>query len=236
MTWKIYSLTDPRDGRVRYVGKTNDIRIRLSNHVSQALHYRKRNHRVNWIRSLVEGGQLPVLSILEEGAGDWAAAEKKWIARFRQAGYELVNATDGGEGNEGGHHSVETRAKIGAAGKGRPCTAETREKMRAAAKARSAEISAANKRRVVSEETRAKMSAAAKARATETSLRLKGHILSAESRAKISAANTGRRLSAEAIAKRSAAQVGRRHSTETRSKMSVITKAYWAARKARSQQ
>lgn len=34
--WYIYSLIDPRDHRVRYVGKTNDVRTRLRNHVKKA--------------------------------------------------------------------------------------------------------------------------------------------------------------------------------------------------------
>jgi predicted GIY-YIG superfamily endonuclease len=221
--WFIYSLTDPRDGRIRYVGKTNNVKQRLCGHVQEALHSRERNHRLNWIRSLVECGQMPQLCILEEGTGDWKVAEKKWIAQFRQAGYELVNATDGGEGVEGWRPSAEHCARISARNKGRVCSPEAR-----------ARISAALKGRIRSPEARARISAGHKNPSAETRARM-----SAASRARaagISASNRRRTLSAETRAKIGAASKTRTHSAETRARMSAASKAYWATRKARSQQ
>lgn len=210
MTWKIYSLTDPRDGRVRYVGKANDIKRRMYDHVYAALHSSKRNYRTNWIRALVECGQMPQLCILEEGEGAWAEAEKKWIKTFRDAGYELVNATDGGEGTDGRICLPETRAKISASKKGckpPPCTPEIR-----------AKISAAHKGVPLSPEHCAKMSAANK-----------GKYPSPETRAKMSAAARGRPKSPEHRAKIGAAGRGRLHTPEARAKM----RAAWIARKSR---
>jgi hypothetical protein len=223
VTWKIYSLTDPRDGRVRYVGKTGDIKKRLYLHISNALNSRKRNHRLNWIRSLVEVGQLPVLSILEEGTDDWQIAEKRWIKNFRDAGYDLVNATDGGEGAEGRQCSSVTREKMAAAQRGKHLSADTRAKLRAVnlGKRLSAEhlakLRATNLGKHRSADTRAKLRAAHL-----------GKHLSAEHRAKLSAAHRGNKLSAEHRAKIGAAGKGRPCTAETREKM----RAAWAAKKA----
>jgi hypothetical protein len=238
--WHIYSLTDPRDGRVRYVGKTNDVKRRLYDHISEALHRKKRNHRLNWISSLVESGQLPQLSILESGEGDWVEAEKKWIKTFRDAGYSLVNATDGGEGVESPSaeararlstamserwRNPEYRARMGTVFSGHKHSPETLAKMSAVKKGRvksletRAKMSAAKKGRKLSAETRAKMSAAQKRRKA-----------SPETRAKISAAMRGHKVSPEQRAKLSAAHKGRKLSPEHRAKL----KAAWLVRKAKN--
>jgi len=224
MSWHIYSLTDPRNGRVRYVGKTNNIRKRLCSHVQEALHRQEHNHRCNWIRSLLSAGQTPSLSILESGDGDWVVAEKKWIKNFRDAGYDLVNATDGGEGAEGYTPSAETRAKMSRAHKGRSHSEEfciqcreralkqwknpehraritDSQKKRWQSSELRARQSSACKGRTHSAETRAKMSAAAQARAATTSARMKGHRVSAESRAKIGVASRARSAAISACMK-----------------------------------
>ena len=109
-TWHIYALSDPRNGRVRYVGKSDDPQKRLLNHIHNAVVQRKRNHRANWIRQVVASGGQPVVAILESGTGDWQAVEQRWIAHFKQAGADLVNSTSGGEGM----HNLreETRARL----------------------------------------------------------------------------------------------------------------------------
>jgi len=206
-TWHIYSLTDSLDNRVRYIGKAVNTKRRLHFHIWEALNSKARNHRLNWIRSAVESGQMPQLSILESGEGNWVEAEKKWIKNFRDAGYDLVNATDGGEGAEGYKHSAETLAKMSAVHGN--ISAETRAKM-----------SAANKGRKCSPETRDKLSAAHK-----------GRKHSLETCARISAVQKGRKQSAETCAKRNAALKGRKRSPEARARMSAAKKLSWAKRK-----
>ena len=63
--------------------------------------------------------------------------EVQMIAKLREMGVKLANATDGGEGKSGGITSEYTRAKIAAAQKNRPpISEETRAKISATSKAR----------------------------------------------------------------------------------------------------
>lgn len=153
-TW-IYTLSDPRfPGVVRYVGKT---RMRPGRRLRSHLHdaYREPgNHRRYWLRTLIEAGVEPVLILIEECLGDnWESRERHWIATYKAAGCNLVNATDGGEDNK--TLCAESRAKISQSKQGQrkgvPLTPEHREKIRQALKGQ-----------VIPPEARAKMSAAAK--------------------------------------------------------------------------
>lgn len=244
MSWFIYSLIDPRNHRVRYVGKTNDVRLRLRKHIELALRSQRRNHRFNWIRSLVDAGQLPTLAIIESGEGAWQAAEKHWIAFYRMAGCALVNATDGGDGAE--NPSAETRARMSASHKGHIHTAEQSAKIGAAHRALwknpeyRVKMSAIHKGRVRSAETCARISAALKGRhfsperCAVMSAARKGHVPSAETRAKLSAAQKARWVSPEARTKLGAAVKTALSSPEVRAKLSTTIKAAWARRRAKT--
>ena len=111
----------------------------------------------------------------------------------------LVNLTNGGDGVNGCICSEETRAKIGAAHKGKKHSAESKAKM-----------SAAKKGRKLSAEHKAKIGAAKK-----------GRKLSAEHKAKMSKAKKGRKHSAESKAKMSKAKKGKKTSAETKAKLSA---------------
>ena len=92
---KIYTLKDPFTNEVRYIGKTKySLTDRLCKHM---LTYEK-NHRANWIRKLKKLGTRPIIEIVEEVPDDeWVFTEIYWIEQFRQWGYNLLNATKGGE-------------------------------------------------------------------------------------------------------------------------------------------
>lgn len=65
-------------------------------HVSRS-HLLGKNHRANWIRSLIKSGRRPEIVVLARVAASTAdAAERFWIAYFRAYGARLVNLTDGG--------------------------------------------------------------------------------------------------------------------------------------------
>jgi len=135
----IYTLSDPRNGEVRYVGKAFDIRERLWQHLSES---RKRNTRKTaWIKSLCKIGLNPVIEILEsfpaEDVSTWQDAERFWIQTLRFYGCRLTNLDAGGIG--GGRACLETRRKISAHSKARIHTAETRAKISASCKARMTE-------------------------------------------------------------------------------------------------
>jgi hypothetical protein len=118
--WFVYHLSDPRDGDIRYVGWTVNTKRRIYLHIWHAQNKPKINYRINWIRSLLEAGVEPVITVIDEGVGDsWKDSEKKWIAHYRSAGYRLANLTDGGEGTPGIIVSRETRKLISQNGKGK---------------------------------------------------------------------------------------------------------------------
>lgn len=94
-TVEIYGLVDPRDGRVRYIGKANDTRKRLAGHLRDA---RRRSTPVYaWVRKLGALGLKPEARVLERVEGDgWKDAERRLIAEHRALG-PLLNVADGGD-------------------------------------------------------------------------------------------------------------------------------------------
>lgn len=107
--WSVYALIDPRDDQVRYIGKSTNVDIRVKAHIRE----RGTTRKIRWIQTLIRDSEKPKVQILETGTGDWEDAETKWIAYYRSLGYDLTNATSGGEGLR--DPSPETRALIGAA-------------------------------------------------------------------------------------------------------------------------
>jgi len=63
----IYSLVCPLDGKVKYIGKSNNPYLRFSKHKSLSDKNTGDNILKNeWIRKLLSIGESPILSILEE--------------------------------------------------------------------------------------------------------------------------------------------------------------------------
>lgn len=193
MTTFIYALIDPLTQLVRYVGKSNHPRIRLAQHVTESR--RLGTHRNCWINSLVELGLRPILEVIEEVPTElWEMCERRHIAWFRNEGYDITNATDGGDGAQKGRKlSPQHSAKISAANKGRIITEEHRMKLSASLKGRLISdrarecISKANRGRRRTNEFRA----ACRARFSGEGNPRFGAVVSPETRAKISAANSG---------------------------------------------
>lgn len=91
----IYGLCDPVTHQVRYIGKTVNLKSRMRRYRSGCHHS---PHLKNWIALLGRKGQWPEVKVLETclfGLGD---AEKHWIKHGRERGWDLINATDGGDG------------------------------------------------------------------------------------------------------------------------------------------
>lgn len=169
----IYTLSDPRTGEIRYVGKTTNPKDRLRCHLREA---RKPfdNHRLHWLRQLEAAGVRPILTVIDQATDEtWIEAERRWIAHYRYLRYRLVNGTDGGDGAYGRVLPAESWARIRAGTSkallGKPKSVEHRENIRKGLRGQ-----------IIPPEVRAKMSAAAK-----------GKIVSAETRAKMSAVRTG---------------------------------------------
>jgi len=106
----IYGLYDPETDELRYIGKTvSKLNVRLSQHIT-ASKKGKINHLHCWIRSL---SKCPIIKPIEIVPYEQdSEAEIRIIAEYRTSGYNLVNESDGGEGQKGYHHSEETKNKL----------------------------------------------------------------------------------------------------------------------------
>jgi hypothetical protein len=95
----VYALCEPLSPDcVRYVGKAENLQRRIANHLIPS-NLRRKRHVTVWLASLVKQGLRPVVKVLQEiDSGDMDEAERFWIAEMRAAGFDLTNATDGGEG------------------------------------------------------------------------------------------------------------------------------------------
>lgn len=206
----IYALRDPRDGSVRYIGKSSFGIERCKQHGAPAAMRKDRTHKGAWIRSLHRLGLsyvTDILMVLPDGDG-LNDAEMRWIAEARELGWPLTNHTDGGGGLSGRKHSAEARAKMSVARKGYRPSEATRAKLREAHKHRAPLTSGA----------RARMSASAMGRVPWN----KGVPASDEVRAAVSVANTGRVQSAATRAKISRSLLGHEVSDATRAKLAAV--------------
>jgi len=127
----IYALVDPETGEPRYIGKSNNPRHRFYAH-----NYRgDAPHKDNWLKKLKSSGLLPLLEILDEvPASEWEEYEQEYIRAFRVLGFDLTNATAGGDGGPimrgkfhpmfRKTHSPESKAKCAAPHVGRKHTTQ----------------------------------------------------------------------------------------------------------------
>ena len=123
----IYILSDPRNGLVRYIGKTNDPDMRFKAHLNSSRD--KNTHKRNWINNIKNEGMKPDFDIIDEVPIDeWQYWEKFYISLFKCWGFNLLNYTSGGDGatfankgtwkkgnvphNKGIPHSEEVKNKI----------------------------------------------------------------------------------------------------------------------------
>lgn len=119
----VYGLSDPRDGQLRYVGKTiRGLSRRLRTHLYPRF-LREKSHKNHWLRALVALGLKPEIEVLEE-CGSWETmneAERFHIAYWRYIGAALTNSTAGGEEGfgRGRTHTKDARRKIGEGNRGK---------------------------------------------------------------------------------------------------------------------
>ena len=93
-TTYIYILKDPITYEIRYVGKSNNPKRRLTYHLSKTKDIG--THKRNWINSL---NSKPILEIIKEvPKNEWQKYEKFYIDYYLSIGCNLVNWGDGGEG------------------------------------------------------------------------------------------------------------------------------------------
>ncbi|MFP5230008.1 MAG: GIY-YIG nuclease family protein [Acidobacteriota bacterium] len=109
--WLIYTLKDPVNLAIRYVGyTTKSVQHRLKSHLHEAKRH-QRDRRTKWLFSLLRNNLEPIYEIIQTGHGNgWREAEIFWIAHHRAAGCDLVNGTNGGDGVLGGWGTHEERS------------------------------------------------------------------------------------------------------------------------------
>jgi hypothetical protein len=94
----IYTLSDPANGLVRYIGKTNNIKNRLKRHLSNN-HLSDSTKKNNWIISLLRNHQLPIIEVVDEVTSEEINFyEIFYISLFKSWGFDLLNGTNGGDG------------------------------------------------------------------------------------------------------------------------------------------
>lgn len=87
----IYALADPRDGRVRYIGKTRAPFTRLAAHLRDG-DTSSEHPKAQWLGTLKKWNLQPSLLILEVVPRDLAnTSEQRWIRHFAITNTDLTN-------------------------------------------------------------------------------------------------------------------------------------------------
>lgn len=88
----IYGIFDPRDGEIRYVGRTrNPVEVRLAQHQT-VTKSGSRTHLARWINELASAGIMPEIASLElTTEAEASIRERFWIERLVGEGVRLVN-------------------------------------------------------------------------------------------------------------------------------------------------
>lgn len=94
----IYTLTDPRDNSIRYVGRTANPKARLTAHINsipgEGRVTNEGEAKSAWVGNLRSNGLLPIMSIIDEAdcKEDCAAKESLWIDSYLNNGCDLLNS------------------------------------------------------------------------------------------------------------------------------------------------
>lgn len=119
----IYSLVNPIDNSIFYIGKSNNPNRRVISHVSSAFREHKNKRKSNLIFEILNAGLYPDVKIIEEiDDSEWEEKERYYISYYRNNGINLLNKLPGGEHHPdwtGKVHTEETKRKISEANKGK---------------------------------------------------------------------------------------------------------------------
>ena len=90
------------DKQVRYIGKTTNLKRRLSSHISEAKKNKGKRHILNWIFSILNENKKPIMEIVEIcNELNWEEKEKYWIKYYKSIYKNLCNISEGGKGGSG---------------------------------------------------------------------------------------------------------------------------------------
>lgn len=111
----IYTLIDPIDKKIKYVGKTKDLKDRLQRHMSPVNLKELWTSKNKWLLYLKNQKLKPIMEVIDEGDSENIDdLEKYWISQFKQWGFKLKNETEGGDGYNwtGRKHKEESKLKL----------------------------------------------------------------------------------------------------------------------------
>lgn len=110
----IYGLVDPRNGHLRYIGRSSSGLTRPRGHKCPSNLSREIGHKANWIRQLLAQGLSYDIVVIEEfdSQSELDTAEEFWIAYFASIGCDLTNKAKGGQGPKGYRQSPEHKLSI----------------------------------------------------------------------------------------------------------------------------
>jgi hypothetical protein len=97
MKYYIYTLTDPRDGIVKYIGQTKNPKDRLQHHLSPSNLTETWKPKEKWLKNLKNEELKPIMEILDIGdENNIDMLEIYWISQFKTWGFKLKNISEGG--------------------------------------------------------------------------------------------------------------------------------------------
>lgn len=111
--YKVYILRETNSDIPRYVGITSgSLQNRLTKHIHDIKRISCKNrHKKNWLSKNL--GNIVIEQIdTAETIDEMKNKEIYYISKFRNDGFELLNATNGGDGSYGFKHSEETIEKM----------------------------------------------------------------------------------------------------------------------------
>ena len=116
----IYSLSDPITNEIRYVGQTNNLKIRYNQHLNKSCDEKNpqyNTYKSRWIRKLLSNNLKPIISILEtvNTLEESNIREIYYIDKFTNEGVKLTNS----HGGDVTDFSAETKEKMSLAKKGK---------------------------------------------------------------------------------------------------------------------
>lgn len=236
----IYAIYSAINGRI-YIGHSSTIDIRMGQHKSALRGNRHHNPRLQRAWDKYGEGEFEFV-VLEECAAELLAEREQYHLDQYPDHYNYGICAESPW--RGVPHTLEHKAKIGAAHRGSKRSPEARARMSEAQRGKTlspetkAKISTALTGRVFSREHRAKLSESQTGRVLSPETRDKigaanrGHEVSPEQREKLRATSTGRKHTPESKAKISESNRRRVISDETRAKMSESAKDYWNRKRA----
>jgi len=100
----IYVLKDPRNGNIRYVGKTKmTLKRRFYLHMNAALGHKFNRPICKWINELNKLSIKPLIEEILRTDGDGSNEEIQALERFINLGYRMLNSAPAGGGSTRSH-------------------------------------------------------------------------------------------------------------------------------------